>query len=165
MITLLSRMGIINLAWSQEARDAALEARREHAKGKPDLAGRLRGEQFPRDGGKGPVLSDEETAKVKGETNYRLLSPSDKAQYNTDWENAHKATMAASANPTAANHGAAAVAHMKAAGSSPTPVHRAAHLAQAEEHKLFNLRPVNRGKRGKSRITIGNLRPFSHFQK
>lgn len=146
---------LITLMWSDAARAAALEARRNnpHSMIDPSKAqspgSRLRGEQFKASADQ-KTLSPEEHARIQGEANYKALSDPEKAQYHADWNAAHGATKTATASPSAENHGIAATAHETAAKSAPMPELKEAHLGKAEGHNKEKANALTQTAREKS---------------
>ena len=131
-------MGIINLAWSDAAREASAEARRNRAM---DTAKSTKGMKPEEIAARNKLDADtdkaeqEHIASLKGEANYAALSSKEKAQYDEDWKNATAATAATKTSPTVASHEAAASAHSKAAGSAPKGNIQNFHTQQAAVHQ------------------------------
>ncbi len=124
---------ITDNVWSDEARQAAIEARKA---GQKESLDSVKG-AADKPGGGGSITKQLQSARMadsdltmkekeqlrqgdEGRKNYASLSDKEKKQYDTDWKDAHKKTSQAQANPTAKTHTAAAQAHTKAAKSAPS---------------------------------------------
>lgn len=96
---------LVNLAWSDAAREAAAQARRNSSSGKSE--------------------------QEMGEANFHSLSSAEKEQYNKDWADAHSATSRAS---DSGSHNEASAAHSKAAESAPAGSLKDGHKEMSALH-------------------------------
>ena len=154
--------GVVVNVWSDEARAAAIEARKAGQKESLDSlrkpgpieqqarAGGPNGGKRPEPSTKSGISDQLNKAKMadsgltlkekeqlrqgdEGRKNYASLSDKEKKQYDTDWKDAHAKTKAAQDAPSAASHKAAATAHTAAAKSGPKE-HSKFHQGMAAAH-------------------------------